>query len=107
MKHTLILDRDWRFLLGDGEFEAISTHADSYSSSKAGSERGIPSMRYDDSEWRVVNLPHDYLTETDFREENLISHGYKHAAMPGIASLSVCRRNMRASICSSPLRVWQ
>ena len=77
MKHTLLLDRDWRFLLGDGEFEAISTHADSYSSSKAGSERGIPSMRYDDSEWRVVNLPHDYLTETDFREENLISHGYK------------------------------
>ena len=77
MKQTLILDRDWRFLPGDGTVEAITTHADSYSSSKAGSERGIPSMNYDDSAWRVVNVPHDYLTETDFREENLISHGYK------------------------------
>jgi len=77
MKHTLILDKDWRFLPGDGVTEALTTHADSYNSSKAGNERGIPSMNYDDSEWRVVNVPHDYLTETDFSENNLISHGYK------------------------------
>lgn len=77
MKHTLILDKDWRFLPGDGTVEAMTTHSDSYSSSKAGNERGIPSMNYDDSEWRRVDIPHDYLTETDFAETNLISHGYK------------------------------
>ena len=77
MRHDFLLDKEWKFLPGDGATEALKTHSDSYSSSKSGGERGIPSMSFDDSEWRVVDLPHDYLTETDFSSENLISHGYK------------------------------
>ena len=77
MRHEYYLDREWRFLPGDGMTEAQKTHSDSYNSSKAGGERGIPSMSFDDSEWRMLNLPHDYLTETEFAKENLISHGYK------------------------------
>lgn len=64
-------------MLGDGNVAAAKTHSDSYNSSKAGGERGIPNPDYDDSTWRVVDVPHDYLTETDFRPENLLSHGYK------------------------------
>lgn len=77
MRQNFLLDKEWRFLPGEGEVEAIKTHSDSYSSSKAGSERGIPSPALDDSSWRIVNIPHDYLTETEFKAENLISHGYK------------------------------
>ena len=77
MRHEFLLDKEWRFLLGNGESEALKTHSDSYNSSKAGQERGIPNMSFDDSDWRVVDLPHDYFTETDFNENNLLSHGYK------------------------------
>lgn len=77
MRREFLLDKEWRFFPGDGLEEAQKTHSDSYNSSKAGQERGIPNMNFDDSAWRVVDLPHDYLTETEFRPENLISHGYK------------------------------
>ena len=77
MRHEFLLDKEWRFLPGEGEIEAQKTHSDSYSSSKAGNERGIPNMGFDDSSWRVVNVPHDYFTETEFKPGNLISHGYK------------------------------
>lgn len=77
MRHDFLLDKEWKFLPGDGTADALKTHSDSYSSSKAGGERGIPSMGFDDSDWRVVDLPHDYLTETEFLPENLVSHGYK------------------------------
>lgn len=77
MRHEFLLDKEWRFLLGNGESDALKTHSDSYNSSKAGQERGIPNMSFDDSDWRVVDLPHDYFTETDFNENNLLSHGYK------------------------------
>ncbi|MCI8386845.1 MAG: glycoside hydrolase family 2 protein [Clostridiales bacterium] len=77
MRHEFLLDKEWRFLLGDGLVEAQKTHSDSYNSSKSGQERGIPNMSFDDSDWRIVDVPHDYLTETDFSKDNLISHGYK------------------------------
>lgn len=77
MRQNFLLDKEWRFLTGEGDVEATKTHSDSYSSSKAGGERGIPSPALDDSAWRVVDIPHDYLTETEFKPENLLSHGYK------------------------------
>ena len=77
MRHEFLLDKEWRFLPNEGEVTALKSHSDSYGSSKAGNERGIPNMGYDDSSWRIVNIPHDYFTETDFNSENLLSHGYK------------------------------
>ncbi len=77
MRQEFLLDKEWRFHLGDVDLSASKTHTDSYSSSKAGQEKGVPNMNYDDGGWRVVDLPHDYLTETDFSADNLISHGYK------------------------------
>jgi len=77
MRKEFLLDREWRFLLGNGEVAAQKTHSDSYTGSKAGQERGIPNPAFDDGDWRVVDLPHDYFTETDFADTNLLSHGYK------------------------------
>ena len=77
MRQEFILDKEWRFLPSAGVVEAQKTHSDSYNSSKAGQERGIPNMNFDDSDWKVVDLPHDYMTESEFSPDNLISHGYK------------------------------
>ena len=75
---TLNLDKDWRFHFGEVKTEAQKTHSDSYQLAKAGNAPG-PAARngFDDSAWRSVDLPHDYLSETDFSPENLHSHGYK------------------------------
>ena len=49
MRQEFILDKEWRFLPSAGVVEAQKTHSDSYNSSKAGQERGIPNMNFDDS----------------------------------------------------------
>ena len=71
------MDRAWRFHLGDIVDGASNSHADAYASCKAGGTKGIPSDSFDDSGWREVHLPHDYLIETPFGPENDLSHGYK------------------------------
>ena len=38
---------------------------------------GPAGKHFYDAEWRQLDLPHDYLAESDIREENLISHGYR------------------------------
>ncbi len=70
-------DKEWKFHLGEPEHTVGGSHADSYGMSKAGGVKGPGGMDYDDSEWRVLDLPHDYLTETEFSPDNLLSHGYK------------------------------
>ncbi len=77
MRYEFNLDREWQFHLGDVETAALKSHSDSYSASKAGGERGVPNPGYDSSDWRVVDLPHDYFTETPFHPDNLMSHGYR------------------------------
>jgi len=76
MRQTFILDKEWRFKLGD-ERVTMKSHGDSYNSSKAGQTFGVPNPDFDDSAWRVLDIPHDYLTESEFGAENLHSHGYK------------------------------
>ncbi len=71
------LDKEWKFHFGDVIDETAGSHSNSYAKSKAGGVSGAGGMHFDDSCWRVVDLPHDYLTETEFLPSNLVSHGYK------------------------------
>lgn len=71
------LDKQWKFHFGDIDESKTGSHSTSYSKCKAGGVTGAGGMDFDDSSWREVDLPHDYLTDTDFNENNLISHGYK------------------------------
>lgn len=71
------LDKEWSFHFGEVDENTTGSHSDSYGKCKAGGVTGPGGANYDDGSWRVVDLPHDYLTETDFSSENLISHGYK------------------------------
>ncbi len=71
------LDKEWRFHFGEVSDSAGGSHSDSYGKCKAGGVTGPGGLLYDDKDWRLVDLLHDYLTETEFSPENLLSHGYK------------------------------
>lgn len=71
------LDHDWRFHSGDIVLQKINSHAESYGNNKAGAARGPAGKNWQDSDWRIVDLPHDYYAESDFSPDNLLSHGYR------------------------------
>ena len=72
------MDRDWRFFRGEPIVDnGKSTHSSDYASSKAGSARGPAGKVWGDSEWRIVNLPHDYYAESEMDADNRHSHGYR------------------------------
>lgn len=71
------MDREWRFHLGEIHTEVVNSHSAVYIASKAGNVTGAGGRIWDDSEWRVLDLPHDYLSESNFAPDNLLSHGYR------------------------------
>ena len=71
------LDHEWQFHRGDIEMQAVNSHEASYSGCKAGAVVGPAGKTWNDSTWRTVDLPHDYYAESDFSENNLLSHGYR------------------------------
>jgi beta-galactosidase len=76
-RELLALDRGWRFHLGDVPFPKIEGHQNSYDNAKTGVAWGAAAPRYDDSKWRVVDLPHDWAVEGPFDRNANISQGYR------------------------------
>ena len=72
------MDMDWRFCKDvDNESEA-SKHNEIYSKTKTGNAVGPATKRaYDDSNWECVNLPHDYMRESELSPYALGTHGYR------------------------------
>lgn len=62
-RQTLSLDRAWRFHLGDVPYKKYMGHDALYTVTKATSSKGPGRRDFDDSSWRVVDLPHDYVVE--------------------------------------------
>ncbi len=73
----LLLDRGWRFHLGDIPMPEIRGHGWSYNSAKAGQAQGAAAMQYDDSDWPEVDLPHDWASMMPFEESANVSQGYR------------------------------
>ncbi len=64
MRTEIQLDRDWRFFRGD---LAPRTNTEGWGGAKAGSFfHGAAAPSLDDSGWRTVHLPHDFVHEGDF-----------------------------------------
>ncbi len=55
----------------------IRGHRDSYRNAKAGVAWGAAASDHDDSDWRVLDLPHDWVVEGPFDPEENISQGYR------------------------------
>ena len=77
---VISMDRQWRFHKGDIENIAHPNkdHAAIYSGTKTGMLLGPATKRaYDDSDWQIVDLPHDYIRESVFSEDAIGNHGYR------------------------------
>ncbi len=82
-RRTLSLASSWRFHLGgegkpftDIDAPLANTHIAAYMNNKAGYARGPAKTNFDDSDWRTVDLPHDWSVEGEFNPENHMDAGY-------------------------------
>ena len=80
-RECLLMDFGWRFAFGHPyDIEKDYKHASAYFSyfAKVGwSAIGPSGPDFDDSSWRVLDLPHDWVVELPFNERGGHSHGYK------------------------------
>ncbi len=80
MREVISLDREWRFHKGNinANIHPNKDHAAVYNGTKSGMLLG-PATKgaYDDSEWEIVNVPHDYIRESAFSEDAIGNHGYR------------------------------
>jgi beta-galactosidase len=78
-RERLLFDFGWKFLLGRGPaaLHDLGT-ADGLEAFAKTGEFAFATASFDDSGWRVLDLPHDWAVELPFfHDENLQSHGYK------------------------------
>lgn len=76
-REKLSLDNGWRFHLGDIPFPEVKGHQKSYSNAKAGKAGGAAATDYDDTDWRTLNLPHDWAVEGSFDSIANLAQGYR------------------------------
>jgi beta-galactosidase len=76
-RETLSLDADWRFHLGDIPMPEITGHGPTYRNAKAGVAWGAAAPSFDDSTWRQLKLPHDWVVEGPFDPKANIAQGYR------------------------------
>jgi beta-galactosidase len=84
-RERLSLDRNWRFARGHGadpskDFDFVRDR----SLVKAGEARGAASPSFDDSVWRVIDVPHDWAIELPYApadDREICEHGF-HAIGP-------------------------
>ena len=77
-REVLSLDKGWRFHQGDIPFPVIKGHAATYENAKAGRASGAAATDYDDSSWRILDLPHDWAIEGRVDSTANLSQGYYH-----------------------------
>src|ERR1035441_9587151 len=68
-RERLLLDFDWKFHLGNEWGAAIRLD-------KAGTGSGPAGKTFNDTDWRTVNLPHDWAVELPFDPRADKSHGF-------------------------------
>ncbi len=73
----LSLNKDWTFRLGDMPFAIPVSHDEIYGAAKAGAKQGPPSAEFDASDWRIVDVPHDYMIEGNTDKNGAADWGYK------------------------------
>lgn len=85
LREKLSLDEGWRFHLGDipldsfpgGQGVSLYGPDITHSGAKAGHVWGAAARGYDDRNWQLVNLPHDWVVEQPFDQKALKAQGYR------------------------------
>jgi len=73
----ITLDDGWRFHLGDLPFPVVTGHNASYRHAKAGTAEGAAAIKYNDADWRQLDLPHDWAIELPVSKTNNLSQGFR------------------------------
>ena len=99
-RQHLSLDLNWRFHLGDNWPDAINYI-------NAGRCSGAAAERFNDSYWRVVNLPHDWAIELPFDRAADGGHGFR-ALGPAFPRNSIAwyRRTFELPKEDAGKRIW-
>jgi len=71
------LDDGWLFHLGDIPSPPVIGHEESYQNAKAGVAQGAAAVSYDDSDWRSLDLPHDWAIEHPVEQDANVAQGYR------------------------------
>ena len=76
-RERLLMDPEWRFHLGDYVPPTLENeHGATYTSVKAGGAGGFAGPEFDDTNWRLLDLPHDFSVEGTFHPDNNLDHGF-------------------------------
>jgi len=73
----LSLDPGWRFFDGDIALPRLIGQDETYDAAKAGHARGPASTDFDDSGWRELSLPHDFVKERTPQPDQNVAQGYR------------------------------
>ncbi|THD79201.1 MAG: glycoside hydrolase family 2 protein [Phenylobacterium sp.] len=73
----LSLDLGWRFHRGEVAAPPPHTGNQTYAWTKAGAAAGAAGAYFDDRDWRLVDLPHDFVVEGPFEETANVAQGYR------------------------------
>ena len=71
------LNVGWRFFKGDIVPPPILLHSTAYVAAKAGGARGGAAVNYNDTDWRTVDLPHDWAIEMPPQQRENAAQGYR------------------------------
>ncbi len=77
IREKLSLDNGWRFYQGDIAMPVIKGQDMSYSNAKAGKAWGAADPKFDDTEWQLLNLPHDWAVDNPFDSTENSNQGYR------------------------------
>jgi beta-galactosidase len=80
-RERLSLDQGWLFHRGDVPMPAVKGHGMSYHNGKANGTWGAAAADFDDSGWRRLDLPHDWVVENPFDRNENASQGYRARGM--------------------------
>jgi beta-galactosidase len=79
MRQKRLLDFGWKFFRGEIPFpepRGEKGHIETYGSIKAGQVLGAAGPAFDDSQWKTVDLPHDWVIDQPFDPAATVSNGY-------------------------------
>lgn len=76
-REHLSINNGWRFFKGDIPFPEIKGVSMTYSSRHAGNAYGAAAPDFDDSNGRLLNLPHDWAVEGGYIENGNLAQGYR------------------------------
>jgi beta-galactosidase len=77
VRETLSLDKGWRFHEGDIEIPWPSSNTNTYDWTKTGAAGGAAAIAYDDSQWPVVTVPHDFVSFQPAGEHDNGAQGFR------------------------------